>query len=170
MARVKQNETLLPHWAQRSLRELRDRVECLQRGLPFGGRTPRRMTVHGDACHPNPAGYCACADMPVATPDEANLVCSDVANSAGGLGLRCKMMHKPVIDIDLPCSLVESSPGKFHLYIEKEVGADDYWALLHAFVNAGIVEPGYYESSTRKGYSAVRHPDHLKPPTGFLNA
>lgn len=167
MARVKQDETLLPHWAQKSLRDLRDRVESFQRGLPFGGRTLRTMILHGDACHPNAAGYCTCADMPVATPDETNLVCSDVANSAVGAVRLTQAMHKPVIDIDLPCSLVESSPGRFHLYIEKEVTSDDYWVLLHALVKAGIVEQGYYESSVRKGYSAVRHPDHLKRNNPF---
>ena len=50
--------------------------------------------------------------------------------------------HRPVIDIDLPVTVVESSPGKHHLMINKVVGWPEYLRLLFALRDAGIVEPG----------------------------
>lgn len=38
--------------------------------------------------------------------------------------------HYPVIDIDHPCVLLESSPGKFHLYIDEAVPRRHYFAML----------------------------------------
>lgn len=80
---------------------------------------------------------------------EANLVSSRLVND----------MHAPALDIDLPCKLIESStPGHFHLYIEKEITWRRYKVLLTALAEAGIIESGYAQSSIRKGQSFLRKP------------
>ena len=128
----------------------------------FAGRTPRKMSDHClESCNRAYTGYCVCPDFS-ATEADADLICSDLAKNLG--------MHKPVIDIDHPCRLVESSPGKFHLYIDKEVAWVRYQSLLQSLVEAGIVEPGYEEASLARGYTAVRHPDRLKKPFADLSS
>lgn len=84
------------------------------------------------------------------TPDEANLVSSLTASGK----------HMPAIDIDLPVRVVESStPGHYHLFIDKEVEAEHYWQILRALYEAGIVERGFYELSVARGASYLRtHP------------
>lgn len=145
-----------PAWARREIRDLRERLADLQADLPFSGRKLRALLPHSPHCAPNAMGYCGCPDNgDVTTEAEADLVCSDV----GG------RKHKPVIDIDLPCTLVESSPGKHHLYIDAEVKDVAYFAMLDAMAKAGVVEAGYVHASRRRGYSAVRHPD--KPKSGL---
>lgn len=67
--------------------------------------------------------------------------------------------HKVVIDIDLPVKVVASStPGHFHLYIDKEMNWATYLTLLEAFVAAGIVERGYLAAARSRGHTAVRLP------------
>jgi hypothetical protein len=141
----------LPSWARSEMRRLRGRVRDLEAALPFEGRTQRVFAKHRDYC--SGADYCGCPDNPVAGPgQQADLVCSDTGRGH----------HKPVIDIDMPCRLVEShTPGHFHLYIDHEMGRVEYWTLLEALAKAGIVETGYVLASKRRGYSAVRHPDRL---------
>lgn len=68
-------------------------------------------------------------------------------------------MHKVILDIDVPVKLVPSSTrGHFHLYIDKEVPHEAYFNLVRAFVDAGIVEPGYLGASERRGYTSARLP------------
>lgn len=151
-----------PHCAMRTIKNLRERLQVLQQRLPFQGRKLRKIREHKEGqCYPNTAGYCSCPDEDDFEDGTANLVCSDVIGSEDGTFLG-QPKHKPVLDIDLPCQLVESSPGKFHLYIDHEVDAGAYWHLLDALEKAGICEEGYVSASFRRGYSAVRHPDKLK--------
>jgi hypothetical protein len=85
--------------------------------------------------------------------DEATLVGSKLPSGK----------HAPVIDIDLPCELVPSStPGHFHLYIEKAITWPRYEALLKALVDAGIVEEGYYKASVVHMQTFVRKPGLTK--------
>ena len=50
-------------------------------------------------------------------------------------------LQAPVIDLDLPCRLVESSTkGHYHLYIDKEIHIDQYIKIIDALVEAGIVQ------------------------------
>lgn len=65
-------------------------------------------------------------------------------------------LHGFCVDIDLPCALVESSPGKYHLYIEKEIRWDDYQMLLEQLANCGIVEEGYVRVSRARGATFLR--------------
>jgi hypothetical protein len=67
--------------------------------------------------------------------------------------------HKPVLDIDFPAELIASStPGHFHLYLDKELDWPTYKALLRALADAGIIERGYYYASVERGYTAARLP------------
>lgn len=67
--------------------------------------------------------------------------------------------HKPILDIDFPIQCVPSTtPGHFHLYMDKELTWDKYKALLHALADAGIIEDGYRWASIAREYTAVRVP------------
>ena len=76
--------------------------------------------------------------------------------------------HKLTLDIDLPCRLEESvTPGKFHLFIDKELTADQYDDILLSFYKAGIVEKGVYKYQFQKqGFTAVRLPGIKKTVDG----
>lgn len=81
---------------------------------------------------------------------DANLITSMVPDSKA---------HKLVIDIDLPAVLLPSStPGHFHLFIDKEMDWDVYVQLLRALVAAGIVQSGYLNAAERRMHTAVRLP------------
>jgi hypothetical protein len=101
------------------------------------------------------SNYNAEFDERVEVPeDEANLVSSRELGSD---------MHRPVIDIDFPCSLVPSgTPDHFHLYLDKPMTWRAYKRLLAELYKTGIVEKGFYELSVKRGASFVRHPNHPK--------
>lgn len=90
--------------------------------------------------------------------DTANLITSRVD------GFEDK--HRPVIDLDLPAKLIPSTtPGHFHLYIDKDMTWSEYDRLLSVMVEVGLVEPGYVEVSRERGYTGVRLPWVRKPTT-----
>ena len=67
--------------------------------------------------------------------------------------------HTPMLDIDVPARLVESStPGHSHLYIDVQMPWRKYKRLLKALMKAGIIEEGYYKMSVK------RKATHLRPP------
>lgn len=67
--------------------------------------------------------------------------------------------HKPVLDIDIPCLLLDSStPGHHHLIIDKEMPWWKYKNLLLALADAGIIEPGFAHASINRNSSWVRVP------------
>lgn len=67
--------------------------------------------------------------------------------------------HKVILDIDFPAQLIPSStPGHYHLYIDKEMSERAYFNLVAAFVQAGIIEQGYLGASERRGYTSARLP------------
>jgi hypothetical protein len=67
--------------------------------------------------------------------------------------------HRPVLDIDFPAAVIASStPGHFHLYLDKEMPWDTYQELLRALEAAGLVEPGYVGASIERQYTSVRLP------------
>lgn len=68
-------------------------------------------------------------------------------------------MHNVVLDLDLPATLLPSStPGHFHLFIDRPMTWDTYLNLIDAMVAAGLVEPGYRDASVTRGHTAVRLP------------
>lgn len=85
---------------------------------------------------------------------DANIVTSEVADSGcyGGL-------HRPVLDIDFPCKLIPSStPGHFHLYMDRELSWHQYKKLLTVLAEVGLIESGYLRASLERCYTAVRLP------------
>jgi hypothetical protein len=98
--------------------------------------------------------------------DERQLANSEIeknnANLISDLGEDNK--HYPVIDLDIPCRLLESStPGHFHLYIDKAVpNWFEYLALLSQMVKCGLVEEQFYKAASRRGMAFVRRPQAPK--------
>lgn len=75
-------------------------------------------------------------------------------------------MHRPVLDLDVPCTLVESStPGHYHLMIDHTMTWERYSALLVALAEAGLVENGYERAAARRGHTGVRVPWFRKGDT-----
>lgn len=77
--------------------------------------------------------------------------------------------HKPLLDIDFPAKLVPSStPGHFHLFLDKKLTWENYKKLLSVLAEVGIIEPGYYGASLKRGSTDVRLPWIKKddPPLG----
>lgn len=70
--------------------------------------------------------------------------------------------HAPAIDIDFSVQARESSPGKSHLFIDKQMTEAEYFELLDVLVKVGLVEPGYVEASKRRHASYIRLPDLSK--------
>lgn len=67
--------------------------------------------------------------------------------------------HRPVLDIDFPLHTVPSStPGHFHLYLDKPMPWSKYKKLIHALADAGIIEDGYASVSLDRKYTSVRLP------------
>lgn len=68
-------------------------------------------------------------------------------------------LHAPVIDLDLNARLIPSTtPGHFHLYLDRLMSFDDMMMLLRAFAAAGLVEQGYVEVTENRRYASVRLP------------
>lgn len=108
--------------------------------------------------HAKPGEYAVAAKTErVDLPEQAQLVSSLLddskwQNNAGG-------DHVVAVDIDLPCHLIETSPGKHHLIVEKAMPWKRYRALLIALEQAGLIEAGYLEASLVRRASYLRiHP------------
>lgn len=83
--------------------------------------------------------------------DEAQVITSKVEDSPG--------IHKLIIDLDMPGQLIPSTtPGHFHLYVDKEIPEAAWSTLLFALASAGLIEPGYMRASITRGFTAVRLP------------
>lgn len=73
-------------------------------------------------------------------------------------------LHRPVLDIDFPAKLIPSTtPGHFHLYLDKPMSWGQYSRFLTALRHAGIIEPGYASASQEREYTSVRLPWIRKP-------
>lgn len=68
--------------------------------------------------------------------------------------------HRPALDIDVPCVYVKSSTeGHGHLYFPSiSLSTDDYFKLLDALVEVGIVDRRYARWSKDNGQSTLRPP------------
>lgn len=67
--------------------------------------------------------------------------------------------HRPVIDLDFETKLIPSStPGHYHLYLDRNLSWNDYKTLLLALADAGIISRGYAVASIERGHSCVRVP------------
>jgi hypothetical protein len=91
---------------------------------------------------------------------KANLVTSILDGERPGSDVA---WHAPVIDLDMPCELLESSTkGHYHLLIDKPMQWADYKKLLTALLEVGIIEKGWYDSALALKASSVRMPGILK--------
>ena len=108
-----------------------------------------------------------CYDEPVvADVSEANVITSVVEaqqpeflydEEQEFVGSACQ--HAPVLDLDIPCILLDSTtPGHHHLIIDHPMDWGQYLNLMAAMVHAGILEQGYFEATKARGYSSIRLP------------
>lgn len=68
-------------------------------------------------------------------------------------------IHKPVLDIDMPLWVKESTtPGHFHLIIDKEMTWRDYRKLLITMQEVGILEKGFVDAAISRKASWIRTP------------
>lgn len=88
--------------------------------------------------------------------DEACLISSRTRDDGPWSFLGGSDLHMPALDLDFPCELRESSPGRFHLYLNRAITWEKYQLLLLAFYNAGLIEAGFYHSSIARGASYLR--------------
>jgi len=92
--------------------------------------------------------------------DDAN-DCKQVSRRKAMLvGSLCKDgNHAPVLDIDFQAQLLPSTtPGHFHLYLDKKMSWEKYGQLLEALYEAGIIQRGFYENSIARKQSMVLLP------------
>ena len=89
--------------------------------------------------------------------DQANLVSSLTVNNT----------HAPALDIDFPVHVVPSStPGHYHLYLEKELSWVDYHKLLTTLYEVGIIEKEWFDMSMSFMQTYLRLPHiHKEPPS-----
>jgi len=86
------------------------------------------------------------------TAAEANLVTSYAVAYTDHL-------HYPVLDLDFGVQVVPSStPGQYHLYLDRIVSWEKYSRVLDAMADAGLLERGYVDASKKRGHTAVRLP------------
>lgn len=87
----------------------------------------------------------------VCSAPEATIMTSEIVDSAG--------LHAPVLDIDFEASLIPSStPGHYHLVLEKAMTWKRYRKLIKALGKAQILEEGYVRATLSRGYSSIRLP------------
>lgn len=97
-----------------------------------------------------------------AVPEQdANTISSRIVDAAGTWAIP---MHAPVLDIDFPIFAIPSStPGHFHLYIERLLDWDQYEKVLRVLGEVGIIEEGYARACIERSASYVRKPTCTKP-------
>ena len=89
--------------------------------------------------------------VPTADIAQASIITSATTGEDGD--------HRPILDIDFPVHVEPSStPGHFHLYLDKPMPWGKYVRLLNALADCGIVEHGYVSASKDRRYTAVRLP------------
>lgn len=109
-----------------------------------------------DLASENDSGYVSRDVVVVRRPEDADGITS---NDPTVFGPKLEAMHRPIIDLDMSAALIPSTtPGHFHLYIDKLLTWEKYAELLLALSSAGIVEEGYVSACLDRGYSSVRLP------------
>lgn len=98
---------------------------------------------------------------PVVNIHDANAVTSRTTSSL----LSSVAVHRPVLDLDFPVTVIPSStPGHFHLYLDRELTWPQYRKLLEVLAEIGLIQDGYADTAIKRGYSAVRLPWVKKMP------
>lgn len=72
-------------------------------------------------------------------------------------------IHLPVLDLDFPCKLVESSTfGHYHLYLDKPMAWKDYRMLLKCLEVAGLLNREWVRKALKDEQTFVRAPGVTK--------
>lgn len=67
--------------------------------------------------------------------------------------------HALLLDLDAPAWLIPSSTeGHSHLYVDVKIPTQQYFVLLDALADAGVIQRGYANSSKHRGGTALRLP------------
>lgn len=128
----------------------------------MGDRTPFRAlkSLKGDSQNLDenePLG-----DREACKSDNASLVSSRVSHYSDMFASDVQPAgnyHMPVLDIDYPAHLIESStPGHYHLYLNQWVQWDDYVKLLKCMQRCGLLQSGFVKNSVKRGASFTRLP------------
>jgi hypothetical protein len=91
-------------------------------------------------------------DRVIATRETANLVSSLCDDG----------LHRPALDLDIPCRLVPSSTeGHFHLYIEVGMTEAVYMELCDALAKAGLISSFYNKCAQLRKATFLR-PEWVK--------
>lgn len=91
-------------------------------------------------------------------PDADGPLVSSVVGSLEG-----RHVHAPVIDIDFHARLEPSStPGHFHLYLDRPVTWRAYKRILRSMVKAGLVDKEWYRLAKFRRMTVVRGPGSRK--------
>lgn len=112
------------------------------------GRIPMHVVLDEDYQKAKAKGEQVKPEMP--TEGEAPNVISSLLYNG---------MHAPVLDIDIPATLVPSSTeGHSHLYLDVAMTWTQYCKLLDLLSEVGIIEEGYRNASIARGFTAARLP------------
>ncbi|QGH78658.1 hypothetical protein SEA_WESAK_17 [Microbacterium phage Wesak] len=139
----------------------------LQAMLPIQNQVLR----WGDLSHTSEDIEPARRERVVTDIEHANIVCSDLdgqewddSEPQHGYG----PSHKILFDIDFPVHVVQSSEGHGHLYIDRKMSWSTVVMLMAAFVEAGLMEPGYMYAAIQRGYTSLRVPWALKGSGNYI--
>lgn len=67
--------------------------------------------------------------------------------------------HRPVLDLDMPCLLWETStPGHHHLVIDQPMPWEDYKKLLECLADVGLLQRGFVDVSIKRERTWLRTP------------
>lgn len=94
--------------------------------------------------------------------EDATLISSEIFRTSEK---REDTWHQVLLDLDMSAKIVPSStPGHGHLYINKVLRHDQYYYLLTALRNAGIIESGIVKQFEKHGCTTLRLPHVKKEP------
>jgi hypothetical protein len=89
---------------------------------------------------------------------ESNCVTSKVPPPMPGIELAFDY-HRPLLDLDMRCLLIESTtPGHYHLYIDKVLTWEQYKEVLEVFGRVGILQRGFVDAAMRRKRTQLRTP------------
>lgn len=114
--------------------------------------------------------YNSVLDLDVVDYDDGDLEVPE-ANRANLISSLCEDgLHRPALDIDIPCRMVPSSTeGHCHLYFDTvALTWVQYRKLLNALAEAGIIQPEYVQHSIDRGQTLLRVPGQRKAQSYLL--
>lgn len=100
-------------------------------------------------------------DSPVYDPSETEFVSESEANLETSIAASQSnphvVMHRPVIDLDVPHEYRESStPGHAHLLLDIDIPWEKYLQWLELSAELGIVQSGWVKASKVRRFTSIR--------------